>query len=356
MTQRETSWCRRHLTSTLLLLTWALGTTTVDTAVPTADESNGNRAVLLVHVPKTSGTNFAKNYGYGATTALGRTLRGCGDRPESHWPRLFSGKPHALWDALARGECNFIAAHSPAERAVRDVANVTGRAPLTFTFLRQPVARVLSLYAFACQRGGCRSGGGGLSGWAPPALKAHGLAALVNASLCPPAGLDCWQRDDEGPLWGNQHTFYFADVAPTAAAVARGVDASGSPDALAEAAARLATLDAVLLVEHMDASLCLFYWVGSRADGVDRRAFQAAFDAECATDRDNRNVDPRRANRSPHRTQVDAAFLRDYRDVVRNDLELYERGRQLFCAQMRAMADATSVAFPDVELHLCSRC
>jgi len=240
--------------------------------------------------------------------------------------------------------------HSPAQQLIDDVTTVTGVPPFTFTILRHPVFRMESTFAYGCHgqcvaRCKCAK-------FVPNPLQVHGLEALVDESICGRNSTACWtRRVDEGPLFGNLLTHYFADVRPLRAGADLGKDLTGSPGALHSAGQRLRTLDVVLLLEEMHASACVLYWVGSSAHGLDQQAFRTAFDVECrANSTKNEN---RVSNASPHSTQLSEKFLHAYGSIIQNDLDLYEQGRRLFCGHLGAMSKATDVAFPEAEVLTC---
>jgi len=309
-------------------------------------ENPVSRPIVLVHVPKSGGESFQEHYTSKGKSALGTALQMCTSSPESHWPRLQSGNPsYHLWQKLKARDCNFVPAHSTAQTLIADVVNVTGDLPFTITILRHPVLRAESTLAYGCKHT--------CAPWVPIPIRKHGLAALVDESVCDRNSTACWipLKTEEGPLFGNLLTYYFANVQPLRAGYKVGKDLTGDLGALYSAEQRLHTLDVVMLLEEMHASACLLFWVGSTAHGLDQQVFRRAFDVEC---RINATINKERvSNASPHRTQLSEKFLRAYESVISNDLDLYEKGRRLFCEALGAMAKATGVAFPEAELLTC---
>ena len=294
-----------------------------------------------------AGGNPSKNTTPAKAIALLVQLCKCARPRQNHIGPAFNlGIHHFICGRSSKLE-TAIPAHSPAQTLIADVVNVTGDLPFTITILRHPVLRAESTLAYGCKQI-CEP-------WVPIPIRKHGLEALVDESVCDRNSTACWPplKTEEGPLFGNLLTFYSADVQPLRAGYKVGKDLTGGLGALHSAEQRLHTLDVVMLLEEMHASACVLFWVGSTAHGLDQQAFRRAFDVEC---RINATITIKKnmvSNASPHKTQLSEKFLRAYESVIKNDLDLYEKGRRLFCEALGAMAKATGVAFPEAELITC---
>lgn len=241
---------------------------------------------------------------------------------------------HPLW-RLMSGQCNAVSAHG------KMAVNLAWVAPwwddvLTFSILREPVQRALSNLAY------CRKGNRTSFSWCRFAVYRDGLAAVSpSCKLCAWSS-KCFQplnRNgsddpltnfcDEGPLFGNIHTFYFSDV---------GTDPD-APQAVAQAKSGLESLDVVGLVEFYEESICLFYFVA---------ALDAHFDRECRPDGNGSAWASRTANASPHQLMVDLGEYASYARAIANDIAIYAHARVLFSRQICDLEKATGVSFPRV--------
>jgi hypothetical protein len=322
---------------------------------------------LLTHVPKTSGWSFSLHYGIKSSSAIGTTLRSCGTtgnpsigeelQPESAWARL--EHTDQRWLNLKEGRCNLVTAHDQSQRSQESIKAVTGKTPFTFAFLRHPIERLFSLYSYLCittDTGNC---------WyfVPEAVQNFGIKSLSNPEHCPPNTLNCTHMSNgifkdnvilnEGPQFGNALTWYFQDL-PNEQIGGNTIsyERAESEQALLSATKRLDGMDVVLLTEYNEESICLFYWKAYtilNKDDDGRGAFLHAFDEECRVTKSgfapDRSILERSANSSPHSGRTDVEFLEKYKNMIQNDIKLYESGVRKFCRQVYEMTQETGVAF-----------
>ena len=317
-------------------------------------------------MPKTSGFSFQVNYVYGKEIGqppvLAGLMQACNYPLDSHWPRMsrfdHSWKNHTdVWERLKRHECNFVGAHGRAGLILPGLRSYVDGPFFTFTFLREPIQRALSIMSFGCftkGKGDWRS----CQKWqdfVPKAIRNHGMLGVGNASLCTRNQAKCIGYNvfkaaahDEGPIFASIQTWYFqrpwyADMPAqhvgnlVGDAYYTNEEAEDPNSAQSQASARegLRAMDAVLLTEHQDTSICLLYH---------RAGFQELFDSEC---RPGSNAKPssRNANGSPHSLLMKYDELREYANLVRGDVSFYQYGVELFCQHLAELEQATDVAF-----------
>ena len=321
----------------------------------------------MIHIPKTSGSSFIHFYGLGDTTALGSTMKACETHIDSHWPRI-AQVTDPRWVKFKNGECNFISTHDTLHHAIEAISAVKRVSPsIVFTSLRDPLERLISLYAFGCCTVHSCVGNGAnkmCEEWVPEAIRKHGLKALVDDKLCPRRDCEWVVSLNSIPAYGNILTWAFQDYS---GAEDKGKDESEklpylsghSEEGVLSAKARIETLDVIMLTEYNEESVCLFYWiVGKKLVGEERSPFLKAFNEECRVDSTgfaNRDsIKSRSRNLSPHGDRLGYDLQKGITRGMLNEISIYKHGVSIFCRQMQEMVVESGIGFPRINM-LCAQ-
>jgi len=327
---------------------------------------------LMIHIPKTSGSTFQHFYALGNTTALGRTMKACEKFLDSHWPRQAS-LADPRWVKFKKGECNFIPIHDTLYHAMEKIVAVKGMPPsIVFTSLRDPIERLISMYAYGCCTALASSCDGDgkqkkCEAWVPEAITKHGLMALVEKNkLCSPSECE-WGPELlnlHQPNFGQIMTWTFQDYSD---AKTGGKDeleklnylSGHSEESIHSAKVNIESLDVIMLTAYDEESVCLFYWtVGKKLIGKESDPFLKAFNEECRVDSTgfpNTGVfKDRSKNLSSHGNRIDNDLQQGLSRNLLNEISMYKHGVSIFCRQMQQMITQSGIGFPRINM-LCNQ-